>query len=294
MRCRLLPFLVTFLPLLAATVPAHADDFDYYTNPVLTRAAGSKNVKEVKELTPALMVDHDNVLPGVRAAFVIVKTNEGRLAKLLVQGARQKVDATRTVPMLLIERFVTYKDREERTVVASGKRVALFAGFRFSLDLGQVVPEELGGDLRFVADGAKVYAQPVGKAKLYLLTRALADVRPKKGPKVVVGPTFEPRYFNGTYKLHDDGRRTGTLTLAVAGDGSVTGSYYSDKDGRKYPVKGKIGTPTHCIQFTIQLPRAEQTFQGCLFTGNAGAIAGTSRLLDREAGFYATRVEEAK
>ena len=90
--------------------------------------------------------------------------------------------------------------------------------------------------------------------------------------KVVVGEKFEPRYFNGTYQLYDDGRRSGCLTLQVDDDGSVRGAYYSDKDGRKYEVRGKLGTPKHSIQFTVQLPRSEQTFQGWLFTGDAKAI----------------------
>ncbi len=60
---------------------------------------------------------------------------------------------------------MTYKEGEERAVQASGKNLSLFAGFRFSLDLGQVVPEELGGDLRFVVEGEKIYTQPLGKAR---------------------------------------------------------------------------------------------------------------------------------
>ncbi len=75
-------------------------------------------------------------------------------------------------------------------------------------------------------------------------------------------------------------------------DGSVGGSYYSDKDGAKYDVRGKIGVPKHSIQFTIKFPRSEQSFQSWLFTGNGQILTGTSRLQEREAGFYAKRVEE--
>ena len=74
--------------------------------------------------------------------------------------------------------------------------------------------------------------------------------------------------------------------------GDVTGAYYSDKDGQKYEVRGKIGSPAYAIQFTVKLPRTEQTFQGWLFTGDGKAMAGSSRMLEREAGFYAVRVEE--
>jgi hypothetical protein len=177
-------------------------------------------------------------------------------------------------------------------VQAEGKGLSLFPGFRLSLDLGQVVPEELGGDLRFVVKDGKPHTEPVGKAQLFLVTKALPDATPKKGAKFVPGESFEPSWFNGTFHLHSDGRRSGKLTLKVAEDGSVRGSYYSDKDGAKYEVRGKIGTPKHTIQFTVKFPRSEETFQGWLFTGNGRVMAGTSRLQERETGFYATRVEE--
>lgn len=278
---------------LVSVVPGRtAEVFDYYVNPVLARAIEAKETKEVKQLTPALILANDRVLPHTTAAFLVVKTNSGRQAKLLVQVARQKIDAERSVPILLIDRYVTYKEGEERTVQAEGKGLHLFPGFRFSLDLGQVVPEELGGDLRFVVKDGKAYTEPVGKARLYLITRALPDAMPKKGAKFVAGETFEPRWFNGTYHLVSDGRRSGKLTLTVAEDGSVSGSYYSDKDGAKYPVRGEIGSPKHTIQFTVKFPRSEEIFQGWLFTGDGQAIAGKSRLQEREAGFYAKRIEE--
>jgi hypothetical protein len=285
-------FAVALLGLAAAGSVRAADAFDHYINPVLARAVEAKETMEIKQLTPSMIIENDRVLPRTSAAFLVVKTNQGRYAKLLVQAARQKIDAERSLPMLLINRYVTYKEGEERTVQASGTDLALFPGFRLSLDLGQVVPEELGGDLRFVVEGDKSYTQPVGKARLYLVTKALPDATPKKGPKLVMGETFEPRYFNGTYKLYDDGRRSGRLTLQVEADGSVSGSYYSDKDGAKYKVRGRIGMPKHSIQFTIKFPRSEQTFQGWLFTGDGQILTGTSRLLEREAGFYAKRIEE--
>ena len=162
-----------------------------------------------------------------------------------MQAAKQKIDGDKAVPILLVERFVTYKEGEEQTRHAEGKNLSLFAGFRFSLDLGQVVPEALGGDLRFVVDGDKVYAEPVGKAKLYLVTKHDPAVVPKKAGKFVMGNKFDPKYFAGAFKLHDDGRRSGKLILKVDDDGGVTGAYYSDKDGQKYDVQGKIGSPQH-------------------------------------------------
>jgi hypothetical protein len=274
------------------TQSLRADSFDNYTNPMLAKVPSAPGVQELKQLTPSLIADNDRVLPGISSAFIVVKTNEGRWSKLLVQSARQKLDDKRSVPILLIERFVTFKEGDERAIAASSKNVYLYANFRLNLDIGQVVPEELGGDLRFVVDGDKVHVEPLGKAKLYLLTKPLADAAPKKAGKLVVGETFEPRYYNGTFKLHDDGRRSGTLTLKLEEGNELSGAYYSDKDGAKYEVKGRIGMPLHTFEFTIKFPRSEQTFRGWMFTANAKVLVGASKLVDRETGFYAVRVEE--
>jgi hypothetical protein len=280
------------LVLLWGSSTAHADGFDHYLNATLAKATESADVRELKRLSAKEILDNNRVIPGVPAAVLIVRTNEGRWAKLAVQSARQKIDAEKSLPMLLIDRYVTYKEGEERTVIASGQNLSLFSGFRLSLDLGEIVPEALGGDLRFVVDGDKPYAEPIGKARLFVLTRPVSGAEPQKGAKLVVGDAFDSSYFNGTYKLHDDGRRSGTLKLAVSEDGSLTGAYYSDKDGQKYEVRGKTGSPAHSLRFTITFPRSEQVFQGMLFTGDAKALAGTSRIGDREAAFYAVRVEE--
>jgi hypothetical protein len=123
------------------------------------------------------------------------------------------------------------------------------------------------------------------------VTRHDPAVEPKKPGKFVMGNRFEASYFAGTFRLHDDGRRSGKLVLKVDADKRVSGSYYSDKDGQKYEVEGKVGTPLHVIEFVIKFPRTEQAFKGMLFTGNGKAMAGTSKMIDREAAFYATRQE---
>jgi hypothetical protein len=291
LRCHCLALVSVCWLLTGSLLPA-ADVFDFYVNRTLAQVAESKDAREVKELTPAMLLDHDRTLPGHTAAFLIVKTNESRYAKLLVQPARQKTREGKLLPMLLIDRYVTYKEGEDQAIQARGQSLSLYDGFRLSLDLGQVVPSELGGDLRVIADASKMSVQPIDKARLYLVTRHRADVEPKKGPKLVVAEGFRINWFTGTYKLHDDGRRSGKLVLSVADNGTVSGAYYSDKDGRKYEVSGRVGRPPHSIEFTIRFPRTEQVFQGWMFTGDGQAIAGTSRLAERDAGFYALRIEE--
>lgn len=269
-----------------------ADAFDRYINPVLAKAPGHQNVKQVKQLTADLLLDHEGVLPNTTAALIVVKTNDNRWAKMLVTSARQKIGDKESVPILLIERFATYKEGEERTVVAQGKNVQLYHGFHFNLDIGQVVPPDLGGDLRFVARDKNLFAEPLGKAHVFIVTKPLPEAAPKKGEKVVIGETFEPRYFNGTYQLFDDGRRSGKLVLKLENNNEISGDYYSDKDGKKYEVKGKIGAQPHSIQFAIKFPQTEQAFQGLLFTGDGKAMTGSSKLQERETGFYAVRVDE--
>lgn len=279
------------LVLSVAATSARADSFDNYTNVVLAKVPESKNAQKVKQVTPDQMVEHSRVLPGLTACFLVVKTNDGRYAKLLVQAARQKLTADESLPILLIERFVTYRDGDEKTIHAQGQNVRVFDGFRFHLDLGQVVPDKLGGDLRLVADGDKIYVEPLGKAELYLVTKHLPEANPKKTTKMVVGAAWEPRYFSGAYKLYDDGRRSGELQIKVDDKGDVTGYFYSDKDGQKYEIDGKVGVPNHAIQFKITFPRTIQFFQGFAFTGDGRAITGSSRLQERDTGFYALRKE---
>jgi hypothetical protein len=288
---RYLPVVTVFL-VLFSNQAIRADAFDRYVNPVLTKVPGAPGVKELKQLTPDLITDHDHLLPGTTGALIVVQTNGGRYSKLLVQAAQQKVTGHASVPILLIHRFVTYREGQERALQADGRNLSLFDGFHLDLDIGQVVPAALGGDLGFVAQADKIYAEPLGNAKLYLITKPLAEAAPQKSAKLVIGEAFEPRYFNGTYKLQDDGRRSGTLKLQVAEDGEVKGSYFSDKDGRKYEVVGKLGSVKHAIDFTIKFPRSEQVFHGWLFTGDGKALTGYSRLQEREGGFYAVRTEE--
>lgn len=277
--------------LLLFPLVVRADAFDRYTNAVLRNAAGQAGVKEVQELTPDQMADNDRIVPGAGGALVIVRTNGGLYAKLVVEPIRQKAGG-KVVSAALIDRYVTYQSGEERAVEAQGKHVELFAGFRLSLDIGQIVPAELGGDVRYVVVGGKSHLEPLGKAKLYLVTRPLPGTAPPGNGKIQVGATFEPAYFNGTFHLHSDGRRSGKLVLQVDKKGTVNGGFYSDKDGRKYEVSGSVGTPNYSIRFTIRYPRSEESFHGYMFTGNAAAMAGTSGLNGRPAGFYALRTAE--
>jgi hypothetical protein len=290
---RRLLLLALFLGFFLSPVVARADAFDHYTNDILVKIPKAKDVVRVKELTEEMLVDNVNVLPDLKPAFIVVKTNEGRLCKLLVQSAKQKLPGKGEVPILYIDRYVTYRESEDSTVVAEGKNVRLFADFQFSLDLGQVVPAVVGGDIVFIVKDGDIHVAPLGNAEIYLVKKHLPEAKPKKADKIIIGAKFEAKYFNGDYQLYDDGRRSGKLHLEVNEEGDFVNSWYlSDKPGsKKYDVSGKIGERNHTIRFTVQLPNVTQEFQGWMFTGNGQAITGFSRLLERETGFYAVRIE---
>ena len=154
---------------------------------------------------------------AVRRSWSWPRTTSG-FAKLLVQPARQKV-GDKHAPLLLVDKYMTFKGTTDRAVQASGQNLHLYPGLRLSLDIGQVVPESVGGDLRGRSRRRRTrtrsYVKPVKDAKLYVVTKPIAGVVPKKAPKLVVGEAFETRFFAGRYKLHDDGRRSGVLKLEV-------------------------------------------------------------------------------
>ncbi|CAN5187103.1 hypothetical protein BH10PLA2_BH10PLA2_18250 [soil metagenome] len=270
-----------------------ADVFDSHTNPVLQKGMESKDVKEVKQLTSSQAFQQDRALPGIVGTFLIVRTNEGRNAKLLVQWARQKTEGGKSIPMVLIERYACYREGEERTLAASGQPLRFLPGFRLSLDIGQLVPAELAADLACKLVDGEAVLEPVGKAKLYLVNASLLPKTTSPGAirKPGDGP-FDPKFFAGKFKLNDDGRKAATLEIQVKDGNQITGAYYSESTGQKYELDGKVVSPKNSIEFTVHFPRSEQVFRGWLFTGDAGALTGYATMQGRETGFYAQRVEE--
>lgn len=283
---------LSLLAIFAFTTVSLAEQFDYYSNPVLAKAIADGTAKEAKQLTGEQIGDLAGGLPDSPSAFLVVMTNDKRFAKLLVQPARQKVGADKQAPLLLVDKYTTFKGTSERAVQASGQALHLYPGLRLSLEIGQVVPADLPADIECVAGEKGYLIKPVGAAKLYTIAQPIAGVVPKKAPKLVVGEAFETRFFAGKYKMHDDGRRSGILRLEVNDAGEISGTFTSDKDGREYDIQGKAGTPRHAINFTLKFPATTQTFTGFMFTGDGKAIAGTSKMLDRETAFYAERIEE--
>jgi hypothetical protein len=265
-----------------------ADTYDRYTEAVLAQAAEGPEVLEVKRITAADIARHGNLIGNSSGLFLIVKTNEGQWAKLLVQLARQKTPEG-SMPIALIERGVTYKAGGDRVVAAAYPALRLYDRFLLNLDLGQVVPEKLGGDVKYLADDGDGFLEAVGKARLFIVVKHSPEVAAKPQGRPTVGDVFEAEVIAGAYKLHDDGRRRADLTLKVDDEGNLTGEYVSEQSGRKYDVTGKVQPNKHHIVFAVKFPQSTQQFTGWVFTKDASAIAGFTSIQGRDFGFYATR-----
>lgn len=264
-----------------------ADDFELYTNSVLAKVASSPDAAQVERIALSDLFKAKPVLPGENGCFVVLRTDEGNWAKFVLRYSFRK-QADGEVPIVLIQRYQCMRPGTESGRLAAGKDVYLFDGFRFNLDIGQIVPDGGGGDIEFHREGESGgFVQPVGKAKLYVVHKPLVAA-----PKDQSGPTAGPvvaEDFAGKFHLMANGKWSGQLTLQVTKSGDVSGSYVSDQTGADYPVKGFVARPTHHIKFTIELPMARQEFDGRLWTQGKNALAGTMSLGGSEFGFVAVR-----
>ncbi len=264
--------------------------FDLLPRPELAKLSVSESFEPVDELSIKQLTEADGRLAGISGTLLIAKTNQGRWARILISQARQKIDAEKSVPILLMDRFATCMDGEDRALVQSGKDVRLFAGFRFSLDLGQVVPPEMPADFEIASDGNQLKIKKQKGASLWIVKKEIALVKPVKPSAIDPTKPFGAHWFTGHYRLFDDGRRMGRLEIESDKEGNLSGALFSDKDNKRYELFGKVAMPNHTAQFTVRFPRSEQFFQAWLFTGDGSALAGTTRFGERETGFYAIRV----
>ena len=195
------------------------------------------------------------------APFVIVKTDQGNLAKILVSGAFKKLagndQEAESVPVLILERFETIDAGDRKSFKARGKGVTLFDGFQFDLDSGQVVPDRAGGDVRFAAQGpSEPRLTALGASRLYVLEKPVAQAAPEAG-RPSGGRAILPGDFSGRFDLVADGQWSGRLELAVDAAGAVSGFFRSEKNGSSYPVIGKAGDAApQRIRFDVRFPRA--------------------------------------
>ncbi len=273
---------------------ARADEFGRLDGAPLFDIPGRAGTRSPAALSFRDLEALPSALPGERAAFLIVKTDHGNLAKILVSSAFKKLSGTdqaaSTVPVIVVERFETIDSLDRRSFKARGKGVTLFDGFQFDLDSGQVVPDRAGGDVRFTA---KAPGEPslaaVSPSTLYVLEQPLSPSPPEAG-RPSPGRAILPGDFSGRFDLVADGQWSGRLELSVDALGAVTGFFRSERNGSSYPVKGTAadGVPQR-IRFEVRFPRASQSYDGLIWSEGKNVIAGTVTMLDHLYSFIAIR-----
>lgn len=271
---------------------ARADEFDRIEGQALAAIPSSKDAIAHRELSIVAIEALPSVLRETRSALLIVKTDEGNIARMLVAPAFRKShgDQGKPIPVLVVERFDTFEGGNLATRLARGRELLLFDDFRLDLDSGQIVPEGQGGDLRFQAGTtAPPTLRSLAKTTIYTLSKA-----PSNGtagtPKPTIGRSVVPGDFAGRYRLFANGQWSGTLDLSIEPGGEVSGRFRSDLRGTSYTVDGRVSREfPQKIAFAIRYPRTRQDFEGLLWTEGKGAMAGTLTMLDRTYGFFAIR-----
>jgi hypothetical protein len=271
--------------------PAWADDFERLEGKVLGELAKNPDAKPHEQLTLQELGTLPNVLAGNRTPLVLVKTEQGNLARMLVSaGFRKSADEKKElIPILVIERFDTLEAGSTTSRIARGHDTILFDGFLFDLDTGMVVPEGQGGDIVFSAkgDGGPALSALKGTT-LYTLDKS--PLSPLAADALTPGRAVRPTDFQGLFHLVADGQWSGRLELIVAEDGSISGRFRSEQTGGSYKVVGELAPDApNRITFSVDFPRSRIEFDGRLWTEGKGAIAGTATLLDRAYGFVALR-----
>ena len=275
-------------------VAARGDEFSRLEGPLFFELIGRADAHAHQSLSCRELEGLPVVLRDERTAFVIVRTDQGNLSKLLVSSGLRRLKPSEKdgplVPVLILERFETIDAGDRRSCKARGKELTLFDGFRFDLDAGQVVPEGLGGDVVFLSNGsAGPRLATLNEARLYTLDKPIPSLAANPG-KPSAGKTVVAGDFSGRYNLMANGQWSGTLILATDAAGAVTGHFRSDRNGSAYPVTGKVSAEVpQKIEFSIQFPRARQLYEGFLWTEGKNAIAGSVSMLDHPYGFIAVR-----
>ncbi len=262
---------------------ARGDVFDKHTLDVL-QAHGEAN-EPVAALDMAAAKALKPLSKTVTEPTILIRTDEGNWTKAVVSwGFRRGGEGL--IPVLLIERYVTYRKDSFSTAVASGKDVMLFTGFHFNFDIGQVVPDGQGGDLTFTSDKR---IEPLDTARLWGLDGSLvaetAPARPDPGDREGVFPTD----FAGAWIVDVDGRWKGLWNIEVADNGRITGTFTSADTQSTYDLSGRVAAPPHHARLTVAFDNAEMRIDAYLWTKDKSALAGHCSLAGQEFGFFAVR-----
>ncbi|MGE0605791.1 MAG: hypothetical protein AB7O62_01605 [Pirellulales bacterium] len=268
------------------------DAFDRH-NVEHLRSVG-KEAQPLTELTSRQAAELKMLGAGFTSPAVVLKTDSGNWVKALLSWGLRK-GPEKPVPVLLIERYVTYDGTRRGSTTASGKDIMLFAGYQFDFDIGQVVPAGFGGDIAFNADRKIVPAEGV---QLFGLDGPVPEVAANANKAGGTKPTDHDgvlaKDYAGEWRIVADGRWRGTLELQVDGDGNVEGQYTSDDTKSTYKVIGKVDIGSHRMVMDVELANSAQLYEAYLWTTDKSTFAGITTLSEQRFGFYATRVVEAE
>ena len=285
--CSRLVCMTTLWCVVALSNPSalRADVFDDHT------AYWLKQVIDKSPSTAALtMKDGAKLKPIGRrlsSPCVVLKTDEDNIVKALVTwGLRKGKDGP--LPVVVIERFVTYRGDRQNITAASGKDVMLFPGFAFNFDIGQVVPEGQGEDIKCVGEGTLEVVEP---SKLFALN---GPAIPTDSPEAQANPSSHeevlPSDFAGSWHVRIDGRWEGRWELKVD-ERRIYGKFISSETKSEYEINGRLAALAHNVRLDVELANTAQSIDAFLWTKDKAAMAGTVVIADRKVGFYATRIK---
>ncbi len=276
---------------LTSNTIGRAGEFDRLEGAQLAAIAKGTDVIRHQRITMRALDQLPTAFKDTRAPFLIVKTSQKNLARLLVSPALRKPPGGEgpPIPVFVLERFDTFEPGRAGSRLAKGAGLLLFDGFQVDLDSGQVVPDGQGGDLIFKNGGKDgPWIEAVGSAEIYSPKSPLTPDKAAAGPSP--GRAVLPGDFSGRYRLYADGRWSGLLELEVAADRQVSGRFRSEANGTTYPVTGEVQLdPTNKVLFKVKFPRSEQDYDGFLWTEGKSAISGTFAMGEKTFGFTALR-----
>lgn len=277
-----------FCWLTLASVASSADVFERHAAPLVKRLA--EEGVATKELAMADAAKLKPLAVNIGSPCIVLKTDAGNYTKALVSwGLRKGQGTEKPLPLLLIERYASYRGERLDLTAAIGKDVMLFPGFGFDFDIGQVVPAGQGADIEFTAEGTLTSS---GDAKLVVLNGSQLPATDKTAKKH--DPSDHDGVvaldFAGTWKLNADGRWLGELELKVNEAGRATGSFTSDESKNAYEISGQTGNTPHNLKLEVFLANTQLSVDGYLWTKDKSQMAGTVTMTGRKFGFVATRV----
>ncbi len=244
------------------------------------------------ELTESKVAKLKPLGKNIESTCLVVETNSGNLAKVLVSwGFRKQRQAEKPTPVLMLDRYVTYEQGRGDTSLANGVNVMIFPGFKFDFDLGQIVPDGFDADIEFTDKGV---IHCLDATKLHTVDGSQLPAAEEAAPVKKKGELISPEDFSGVWSVDGDGRFIGEWDLTVNEQGEASGKFLSAETKSSYPISGQIGPLPHQIKLQVQFNNALQVVEAYLWTKDQSKMAGSFSLAGRKFGISATRQDAKK